>query len=197
MTKYYVNDNAQSTGEHEVHTESCSHGPDPSNRTYLGNFTNCKDAVQKAKQHYDNVDGCYYCSELCHKKQGSANDPSPFWWSLVPLVPKLPLGNPSLRSSSFLPIILKKSLPYLPKSFRFFLSINNMGANWYWDDLLSKSKGRGLIRCNDQTQSKSYSVFSEKERHRVLQPYFKLNRSREYEIYISSVSLLTLFSYHL
>ena len=68
MTKYFVNDNAQSTGEHEVHTETCQYCPSPSNRTYLGNFYNCHDAVSRAKQYYSNVDGCYFCCNPCHKK---------------------------------------------------------------------------------------------------------------------------------
>ncbi len=66
MDKYYVNNNAQSTGEHEVHKEGCEHMP--TNGTYVGYFTNCKDAVQKAKTIYPNVDGCYFCSRPCHTR---------------------------------------------------------------------------------------------------------------------------------
>lgn len=66
--KYYVNKNAQSTGEHEVHTESCSHQPYPYNREYLGEFSSCHSAIQKARQFYSNVDGCKHCSEPCHKR---------------------------------------------------------------------------------------------------------------------------------
>jgi len=65
---YCVNDTAQRTGEHEVHTEDCEFCPGASNRTYLGYFSNCKDAVKKAKEYYDDVDGCRFCSEPCHKK---------------------------------------------------------------------------------------------------------------------------------
>lgn len=65
---YYVNKNAQPTGEHEVHNSSCSYLPDVDNRIYLGNFSNCKDAVHEAKKYYTNVDGCYYCSRDCHTK---------------------------------------------------------------------------------------------------------------------------------
>jgi len=68
MARYYVNKNAQSTGEHEVHTTGCSYMPNPENRTYLGDFTNCKDAVKAAKKVYDNVDGCYYCCKPCHTR---------------------------------------------------------------------------------------------------------------------------------
>ena len=66
MAKYYVNKNAQSNGDHEVHTPGCSFMPDPENRLYLGDFTNCKDAVKEAKKHYAQSNGCYYCSKECH-----------------------------------------------------------------------------------------------------------------------------------
>jgi len=66
MTNYYVNNDAQKTGEHEVHMDGCSFMP--SQKTYLGLFENCHDAVRKAKDFYSNVDGCYYCCNECHKK---------------------------------------------------------------------------------------------------------------------------------
>ncbi len=65
---YYVNKNAQNKGEHEVHAEGCSRMPEMQNRQYLGYFDNCKDAIYKAKEYYSNVDGCYYCSILCHTR---------------------------------------------------------------------------------------------------------------------------------
>jgi len=39
--RYYVNKNAQTNGDHEVHTETCTWLPDVENRLYLGNFTSC------------------------------------------------------------------------------------------------------------------------------------------------------------
>ncbi|MEQ8443003.1 MAG: hypothetical protein RIM33_14785 [Alphaproteobacteria bacterium] len=68
MTLYYVNKNAQSTGEHEVHETGCSFLPDQQNRVYLGDFLSCGPAVQEAKKHYNNVDGCYFCCNPCHTK---------------------------------------------------------------------------------------------------------------------------------
>ncbi len=69
MPYYYVNKNAQSTGEHEVHTTSCNHGPlYESNKQSLGSHSDCKSAVQAAKQYYSNVDGCYYCCNECHTR---------------------------------------------------------------------------------------------------------------------------------
>jgi hypothetical protein len=66
---YYVNTNAQTNGDHEVHKEGCSRMPLITNRTYLGNFSNCRDAVIAAKKIYPTTaDGCYYCSNECHKR---------------------------------------------------------------------------------------------------------------------------------
>lgn len=66
MDRYCVNNEAQPTGEHEVHKEGCYYFP--SNRTDLGYCSNCHEAVLKAKQVYSNVDGCYYCSNSCHTR---------------------------------------------------------------------------------------------------------------------------------
>lgn len=66
MARYYVNKNAQSNGDHEVHKQGCSFMPDESNREYLGDFPSCHGAVAKAKQHYPKSNGCFYCSRECH-----------------------------------------------------------------------------------------------------------------------------------
>ena len=66
MASYYVNQNAQDNGDHEVHTGGCSHMPEEENQTYLGEFWTCTDAVEEAKKYYTQVNGCYYCSSECH-----------------------------------------------------------------------------------------------------------------------------------
>lgn len=66
MAKHYVNKNVQSNGDHEVHKEDCSWLPEVHNRIYLGNFESCRPAVQEARKHYGQVNGCYYCSSACH-----------------------------------------------------------------------------------------------------------------------------------
>ena len=68
MDLYYLNKNAQTTGEHEVHKQNCSMLPDSENCIYLGIFDNARDALKVAKRYYDNVDGCYYCSPEIHRK---------------------------------------------------------------------------------------------------------------------------------
>ncbi|PKF48643.1 hypothetical protein AT251_24570 [Enterovibrio nigricans] len=65
-THYYVNKNAQSNGDHEVHAGTCSHLPLLHNRDYLGLFSNCRDAVNEAKKKYPKSNGCYFCSNACH-----------------------------------------------------------------------------------------------------------------------------------
>ena len=66
MSRYYVNDNAQSNGDHEVHTTGCSYLPALANRTYLGDFDNCQEAVEEARIYFEQVNGCYFCSYECH-----------------------------------------------------------------------------------------------------------------------------------
>lgn len=64
--RYYVNKDAQSNGDHEVHVEGCAFMPNPENRKYLGEFSTCHEAVHEARTHYSQVNGCYYCCRPCH-----------------------------------------------------------------------------------------------------------------------------------
>jgi len=65
---YYVNDNPQAnSGDHEVHKDGCAWLVLAVRKTYLGYFTNCKEAIAKAKTVYAQVDGCAYCCKECHK----------------------------------------------------------------------------------------------------------------------------------
>jgi len=66
MATYYVNRNQQSNGDHEVHAQGCNWLPLESNRIYLGEFSNCKQAVAAARAYYTQVNGCYFCSPSCH-----------------------------------------------------------------------------------------------------------------------------------
>ncbi len=69
MVKYYVNKKAQDSGEHAVHKSICSYLPIKTNRKFLGEFTNCEDAVKRAQLHYPKSNGCYYCIPECYKKE--------------------------------------------------------------------------------------------------------------------------------
>lgn len=69
MPNYCVNVNTQSgSNDHEVHDLGSTKGclPDAGNQLALGWHSDCKGAVQAAKQHYSDVNGCYWCANDCH-----------------------------------------------------------------------------------------------------------------------------------
>lgn len=63
---YYVNNNAQANGDHEVHVRSCNHFP--GDTTGLGDHANCRTAVAAAKRIYAKSDGCFWCCRECHTR---------------------------------------------------------------------------------------------------------------------------------
>lgn len=75
LENYYLNKNAQSNGDHEVHRESCKfyylykYG---NNFEYIGKFSNEMDAVSYAKSlNYsiaNKIDGCAFCCPKAHTK---------------------------------------------------------------------------------------------------------------------------------
>lgn len=66
MNTYYVNRNAQTNGDHEVHVSGCTFMPHELNRVPLGYHASCQSAVREAKNHYRQTNGCYYCCNPCH-----------------------------------------------------------------------------------------------------------------------------------
>lgn len=66
MPNYYLNQNPQSTGEHEVHKQGCSWFP--SSVLSLGSFSDAVPAVRHAKSLGYNADGCYYCCREAHTR---------------------------------------------------------------------------------------------------------------------------------
>lgn len=64
MASYYVNQNAQANGDHEVHVDGCTYMP--TYKTYLGEYSTCAPAVSKAKLTYPRANGCYWCCRACH-----------------------------------------------------------------------------------------------------------------------------------
>lgn len=66
MPTYYMNQNAQWNGDHEVHKDGCGWMPAPVNRRYLGEHTSCYTAVAAAKLYDSQADGCAHCSPSCH-----------------------------------------------------------------------------------------------------------------------------------
>ncbi|WP_158797882.1 hypothetical protein [Pedobacter sp. L105] len=67
MKKYYVNDRAQNSGDHEVHDDTCPYLHLIVSKTFLGNFSSCSAAVKEAKKTYSTADGCAICSPTCNK----------------------------------------------------------------------------------------------------------------------------------
>ena len=66
MNQYVVNSRAQFGGEHEVHQRGCAHFP--SRYIQLGHHESCHTAVERARQYFGNVDGCFFCCHPCHKQ---------------------------------------------------------------------------------------------------------------------------------
>lgn len=66
MSHYYVNQQVQANGDHEVHVPGCTFFPNPENRIYLGTFLECRSAVAAARRYYYQVNGCFYCLRACH-----------------------------------------------------------------------------------------------------------------------------------
>jgi len=65
MKKYYVNTQAQSNGDYQVHSEDCRHLPKLINRIHLGIHSNCEDALTEAKKTFSHSNGCKKCSPEC------------------------------------------------------------------------------------------------------------------------------------
>jgi hypothetical protein len=67
MAKHYVNYN-QTTNpglHHEVHREDCRYLP--TEKRFLGDYSNCRPAVEEAKRYYADADGCRTCCPDCHR----------------------------------------------------------------------------------------------------------------------------------
>ena len=64
MPNYYVSHRAQENGDHEVHAQYCAYLP--ADLLYLGNFATCYEAVERARELYRQVNGCFWCSRSCH-----------------------------------------------------------------------------------------------------------------------------------
>lgn len=68
MDRFCVGANPLITGEHEVHRTACPNAPAPPDRVDLGLFHTGWDAINEARQRFDNVDGCLHCLPGCHMR---------------------------------------------------------------------------------------------------------------------------------
>lgn len=69
---YYLNLNAQSNGDHEIHKETCPYyykNKNGFNFELLGAFSNELEAVKYARIKHPSfkIDGCAYCCPNAHK----------------------------------------------------------------------------------------------------------------------------------
>lgn len=68
MAMYYINKNAQSSGEHEIHKSDCAWLPESQNRQPLGYFNSFTEAKKEAFKYFKNIDGCFHCCKTGHNK---------------------------------------------------------------------------------------------------------------------------------
>lgn len=66
MDAYYVNNEPQLNGDHEVHKEGCYWLSKIISKRDLGNHSSCHSAIRSAKYIYATANGCITCSGECH-----------------------------------------------------------------------------------------------------------------------------------
>ena len=67
MPHFYVSNRSEPNGYYEIHADNCPHLP--IDLLYLGEFSKCEDAVQRARAIYLRVNGCRRCAQDCHTVQ--------------------------------------------------------------------------------------------------------------------------------
>ena len=63
IARYFVNRDADVSGDHEVHATGCRRLPGIKHRIYMGTFASCRAAVRKARQYYSAVRACPSCAK--------------------------------------------------------------------------------------------------------------------------------------
>lgn len=67
MTTFYVNNHAQTNGDHEVHRPTCTYYPLIVSKTRLGEFATSFAAVAHARvYYYRQSNGCAFCCPESH-----------------------------------------------------------------------------------------------------------------------------------
>jgi len=64
MPTYYVNNQPQPNGDHEVHVAGCAHFP--GSWMSLGDHARCATAVAQANHTHRPANGCIHCCRACH-----------------------------------------------------------------------------------------------------------------------------------
>lgn len=65
--EYYVNNVVQANGDHEVQRWYCPLLPYSVIR--LGKFRSCREAFERDREHYYDVNGCVHRSPECHRQE--------------------------------------------------------------------------------------------------------------------------------
>jgi hypothetical protein len=73
---YFISQVPNKKGQYEIHIKQCFKHDMLSNRLYLGEFTHCEEALQKAKKHFKHVVFCPHCLPHCIKKEPTPNQPN-------------------------------------------------------------------------------------------------------------------------
>jgi hypothetical protein len=63
--KYYVKTTPTDDGIHKVHREDCQYLPREDHRRALGEAAACNTAMDRARETFDDVDGCATCCPDC------------------------------------------------------------------------------------------------------------------------------------
>jgi hypothetical protein len=61
MNKYYLENDENTNGEHEIHMISCNYKSKIDNLIFIGLFTECKYALLEAQEIFKRVNGCSFC----------------------------------------------------------------------------------------------------------------------------------------
>lgn len=66
MVRYFVNEQAQVNGDHDVHKKGCAWLAAASKVRDLGEHHSCHSAVLTARRWFPKANGCAQCSGACH-----------------------------------------------------------------------------------------------------------------------------------
>lgn len=66
MSRFYVNNQSQPNGDHEVHEKGCYWLGLANSTSDLGEHATCRTAVAAAKAIYPTANGCATCAPVCH-----------------------------------------------------------------------------------------------------------------------------------
>ena len=63
---FFVSKKVDNNNEHIVHSSNCDYLPLPISRLDLGELYSCESAMERAKEFFENSNGCIHCCLLCY-----------------------------------------------------------------------------------------------------------------------------------